>query len=96
VIHVNTYSVRSGFVDRELRTLIQRYTDGSHMIDVARLRLADTCPRCIDRRVYAVDEDRNLWLCIANAMPVPWRRDQVREHDAAEFLTQDPQVNHDG
>lgn len=61
------------------------------MLDVSRFKLGDPCPRCAGRRVYAVDQDKNLWLCIANAMPVPWRRDQVTEHDATE-LTQDPQV----
>jgi len=59
------------------------------MLDVARMRLGQPCPRCSGRRVYAVDQDKNLWLCIANAMPVPWRHDQVTAHDAAEF-TQDP------
>lgn len=52
------------------------------MIDVSRFRIGDACPRCVDRRVYAVEQDRDLWLCIANAMPIPWRRDQVTEHDA--------------
>lgn len=61
------------------------------MLDVSRMPLNSACPRCTGRRVYALDENKNLWLCIANAMPVPWRHDQVKEHDAAEF-TQDPQV----
>ena len=54
------------------------------MIDVSRFHVGERCPRCRERRVYAVDEDRNLWLCIANAMPAPWRRDQLTTHDAAE------------
>jgi hypothetical protein len=61
------------------------------MIDVSKLKPTDRCPQCVNRRIYAVDEDRNLWLCIANAMPVPWRRDQLITHDA-EFLNQDQQV----
>jgi hypothetical protein len=61
------------------------------MRDVSRMPIGSACPRCVARRIYAVDENKNLWLCIANAMPVPWRHDQVTEHDAAEF-TQDPQV----
>ena len=60
------------------------------VLDVSRMRLNEPCRRCAGRRVYAVDENKNLWLCIANAMPVPWRRDQLIEHDAAEFQeTQD-------
>lgn len=68
-----------------------RLAGPSAMLDVSRMRLGSACPRCTGRRVYALDENKNLWLCIANAMPVPWRHDQVKEHDAAEF-TQDPQV----
>lgn len=60
-------------------------------IDVSRFTLGDPCPRCTGRRVYAVEQDKNLWLCVPNAMPVPWQHDQIQEHDAAEF-TQDPQV----
>jgi len=59
------------------------------VIDVSRLYLNDRCPGCSERRVYAVDLDRNLWLCVPNAMPIPWRRDQVREHDAVNHTTQD-------
>jgi hypothetical protein len=56
------------------------------MIDVSRFKLGDACPRCSGHRVYAVDQDKNLWLCIANAMPVPWRKDQLQEHDATEYV----------
>lgn len=54
------------------------------MIDVAKFRVSDRCPRCDNRRVLAVDLDRNLWLCAPSAMPIPWRHDQVLEHEAAE------------
>jgi len=62
------------------------------VIDVSRFRLGDACPRCAGRRVYAVEQDKNLWLCVANAIPKPWRRDQVIEHDAAEFNQDQEQV----
>ena len=72
----------------------RRAADGSgRMIDVAKFHVADRCPRCIDRRVLAVDLDRNLWLCAPNAMPIPWRHDHVIEHDAAEFEPQDQVTN---
>lgn len=54
------------------------------MIDVSRFKLGDACPRCIGRRVYVVDEERNLWCCVPNAIPKPWLREQVLEHEAAE------------
>ncbi len=73
----------------------KRYTDRlaasdwKHpVLDVSRFRVGDRCPRHVDRRVYAVDETRNLWCCVPSAMPIPWRHDQVIEHDAAEFLIQ--------
>jgi hypothetical protein len=54
------------------------------IIDVSKFHLGDRCPRCLGRRVYVVDQDRNLWCCVPNAVPKPWRSDQVIEHDAAE------------
>jgi len=83
-----TYSIRSTFVDPHLQQLIDTFRPAPRMLDVSKLHAGQRCPRCVDRRVYAVDQDKNLWLCIASAMPVPWRRDQVTEHDA----TQDLQV----
>lgn len=56
------------------------------MIDVSRFRTGDRCPRCINRRVYQIDEDRNMWLCIDNARPVPSKRDQLTTHDAELFV----------
>lgn len=55
------------------------------MIDVSRLALGDRCPHCRECRVYAVDLERNLWLCVPNAMPVPWLREHMLEHAADEF-----------
>lgn len=55
------------------------------MKDVSRFRVGDPCPRCDNRRVLAVDVARDLWMCCPSAMPVPWRRDQVTEHDALEY-----------
>lgn len=52
------------------------------MIDVSVFVTGDRCPRCIDRRVFAVDLDRNLWLCIPSAIPKPWLREQLTEHMA--------------
>lgn len=66
---------------------------GVEVIDVSKFRCGEACPRHWNRRIYAVDQDKNLWLCVPSAMPVPWRRDQVIEHDAAEY-NQDQQVTH--
>jgi hypothetical protein len=54
------------------------------VIDVSRFKRGAACPRCVGRRVYVVDEDANLWCCIPSGVPVPWRREQVLEHDAGE------------
>lgn len=52
------------------------------MIDVSKFARGDRCPRHHNRRIYAVDLDKNLWLCIPSAMPVPWQREHTIEHDA--------------
>lgn len=57
---------------------------GIEVIDVSRFKLGEACPRCIGRRVYVVDDDANLWCCIPNDVPIPWLREQVLEHEAAE------------
>lgn len=54
------------------------------MIDVSTFLLGDRCPRCVQRRVYAIDPERNLWMCVPNAMPVAMK-EHVIEHDAAEW-----------
>lgn len=52
------------------------------MIDVSRFHAGQPCPRCPGRRVYAVDIGADRWCCVPNAMPVPWLREHILEHDA--------------
>ncbi len=78
--------------EAEFRACAAHMLGSSAIVDVAKFHTGDRCPRCLERRVYAVDLERNLWCCVANAIPKPWRKDQVLEHDAAEFSTQDHQV----
>lgn len=62
------------------------------ILDVSTFTIGDRCPRCIERRVFAVDTNLDLWLCIPNAMPVPWLRDHMTEHVANE-LDNTPQAD---
>jgi hypothetical protein len=55
------------------------------MIDVSRFTVGERCPRCVGRRVYAVNVDKDLWLCVPNAMPFAWHRDQTIEHEVEEW-----------
>ena len=54
------------------------------MIDVSTFHMGDRCPRCTERRVYAVSIPTDEWRCVPNAVPVPWLPSQVREHNAAD------------
>lgn len=60
------------------------------MIDVS--TLVGPCPRCRDRRVWRVSVPTDEWSCIPNAMPFPYERGHVIDHDATE-TTQVIQVN---
>lgn len=54
-----------------------------HMIDVSRFRMGDPCPRCLGRRVYALDVNTDEWACIPNAEPFPVLRPIIHSATAS-------------
>lgn len=54
------------------------------MIDVSRFVVGDRCPRCRNRRVYAIEIERDQWMCVPSAMPFALREHAI-EHNADEL-----------